>query len=140
MSRGQYTSIGAERGERGGGHRGGHRGGGERGGHRGWSGGGWGGGWGGWGGGWPYSYGFGVPSYNYVQPSYNYGYALPAYDITDSGYVYNTGQLYAPSYGPSWPYAALPFYGAAAAFPHRSQRFHNFRHRRRFHHILGQDL
>ena len=140
MGRGEYTSIGAKRGDRGErGDRGGrHRGRGERGerGSRSWR-----------GGGWP-SYGYSLPSYGYAAPSYgygyaapSYGYALPAYDITDSGYVYNTGQLYAPSYGPSGPYYAQPFYGAATAFPHwRSPRHFLHRHRRRIHHILGQDL
>ena len=153
MGRGEYTSIGAERGERG--DRGGrHRGGGERGdrrGHRSW-----GRNWGG--GGWPYygyglpSYGYAVPSYGYgyaapsygygyAAPSYGYGYALPAYDITDSGYVYNTGQHYAPSYGPSGPYYAQPLYGAATAFPHwRSPRHFLHRHRRRIRHLIGQEV
>lgn len=154
MGRGEY-SVGAERGGRGGGGGergghgrggwGGHRGGGERGerggrgwwGGRGWGGwGGWGGGWGGWGGGWPY-----YSSYSNYSWPYSYGYARPAYDITDGGYVYGTGQFYAPSYGSSWPSYALPFYGSAAGFPHwRSRRHFLHRHRRRIHHILGQDL
>ena len=146
MGRGEYTSIGAERGERGG-RRGGHRGGsgerGERGSRS----------WGGWGGGWPsYGYSYGLPSYGYAAPSYGYGYgyaapsygygyALPAYDITDSGYVYNTGQHYAPSYGPSGPYYAQPLYGAATAFPHwRSPRHFLHRHRRRIRHLIGQEV
>ena len=141
MGRGEYTSIGAERGERGGRHHGDHRGGwgerGERGG-RGW----WGGGRGWGGGGWPYYSSYAQPYYSssYTVPSYNY--ALPAYDITDSGQVYNTGQLYTPSSTPSygWPYAALPNYGSEA-FPHwRSRRHFLHRHRRRVHHILGADL
>ena len=144
MGRGEYTSIGAERGERGG-HRGGWGERGERGG-RGWGGRGWGGR--GWGGGWPYYSSYALPYYSssYVVPSYSYAApVLPAYDITDGGTVYPTGQSYVPSYGGyggyGWPYAALPFYGAAAAFPHwRSRRHFLHRHRRRVHHILGQDL
>ena len=144
MERGEYTSIGAERGERGGRHRGG-RGGrgerGERGDHRRWSGGGW-GGWGGWGGGWGgWPYYSSRPYYSSYAWPYNYGYAQPAYDITEGGHVYNTGQFYVPSYGPSWPSYALPFYGAATAFPHwQSRRFAMHRHRRRLHHILGQEV
>jgi hypothetical protein len=47
-----------------------------------------------------------------------------------------------PSYGYGWPSYALPFYGATAtAFPHwRSPRHFMHRHRRRIHHILGQEL
>lgn len=70
---------------------------------------------------------------------YNYGnYLLPAYDITDGGYVYNTGQLYTPSFGYGWP---LNYGIINAGFPHwRSPRHFLHRHRRRVHYLLGQDL
>ena len=120
--------VGGERGERG-----------ERGGWRSWRG--WGGrGWGGRA--WPVSYGLPYYSSSYAVPSYSY--ALPAYDITDSGYVYPTGQSYVPSYGYGygWPSYALPFYGAAATvFPHwRSRRHFLHRHRRRIYDILGAEV
>ena len=144
MGRGQYTSIGGERGERG--ERGGHRWSGSRGG-RSWGGRGW------WGGGWPYS-SYVLPSYSsYVLPSYSsyvvpnyvapsYGYALPAYDITDSGDVYPTGQAYVPNYSYALPATyALPYYGVASAFPHwRSPRHFMQRHRRRLRHLIGQEV
>ncbi len=143
MARGEYTSIGGERGGRHRHHRH-HR-------SRGWGG---------------YAvpfYGYAAPSYvvpnyvvpnyvvpSYAVPSYSSNYVLPAYDIADSGAVYNTGQFYTPSYGSGWPYAALPYYGAAAAlpyygaaaaFPHwRSPRHFMNRHRRRLNYLLGQDI